>query len=145
MNIELELQDMELVNDSFESFKHILHKVKDIENNFTKSFKLGLAENIINEDDIKLLFQYKATVEQINVEKNEVISKSSVEYMFFFNDNIGEVLGKIKKNDLSSEEKKDLIIYLDRISYPYIKEYIENKYKRANIEIKLPFEFRDNN
>lgn len=145
MEFKLELHDMELINDNFESFKRILSNVGDIENNLIRNFKLGIAENITNLEDRKLLFQYRADFEQKDVEKKIIISKSSVEYMFFFNDNTGEILKKLKKENLSEEYKKELVIYLDRVSYPYIKEYIENKYKKANIEIKLPFEFRDNN
>ena len=86
------------------------------------------------------------TVTAIHIEDEEgekVFSKSTVQYLFFFTDINGETIKKLKSSNITEDDKTELVLYLNKLSYPYIKEHIESKYKKANIEVKLPFELDD--
>lgn len=141
MRLDLELNDMDLVKDNFEKNTTINEIDGKIKNSLTKEFKLGISKN---NEDRKLALNYITLFEQTDESEN-IISKASVEYVFLFNDKTNEIINKLQEKGLEEKDMKELVIYLDEKSYPYVREYIENKYKRANMEVKLPFEFKEDN
>ena len=65
--------------------------------------------------------------------------------MFIFTDNDNVVIDKLNNEELDKEEQKELVTLLNTLTYPYIKEHLETKYKKANIEIKLPLTLNKEN
>ena len=143
MGIKIELENVELLQDSFKNNKQAFTNEEEIHNNLTRTFKLGIAKNEEDENDERLVFKYDAIFEQKDEEGEKVFSKSTVQYLFFFTDINGETIKKLKSSNITEDDKTELVLYLNKLSYPYIKEHIESKYKKANIAVKLPFELDD--
>ncbi|EOT2986918.1 hypothetical protein ACRTAL_002019 [Clostridium perfringens] len=144
MKFNLILDDMELIKDNFEKFTSPLEDIdKKIRNKTQQNFQLGLVINKKDENDIKLGLNYKIEISQRVLENDEELSNASVEYIFVFKDVDNNTVNSVKNEELTEDEFGELVTYLNELVYPYIKEYLEGKYKKANILLKLPLNLKE--
>ncbi|EOU1840520.1 hypothetical protein P5E62_07155 [Clostridium perfringens] len=144
MKFNLILEDMELIKDNFEKFTSPLEDIdKKIRNKTQQNFQLGLVINKKDENDIKLGLNYKIEISQRVLENDEELSNASVEYIFVFKDVDNNTVNSVKNEELTEDEFGELVTYLNELVYPYIKEYLEGKYKKANILLKLPLNLKE--
>ena len=136
MNYNFELCEVELLKENFERIVPPLETITKVNNNMKKGYRLGIAQNNDDANDMKIVLQYDVELEQIN-DNSEKISKLSLQYLFVFNDEEKKIIELISKEDVSDEAYKEIVSELDRIAYPYIKEHLEIKYKKANLPINL--------
>lgn len=138
MKLNLELSDMQLIKEEFEIFAEPFSHAKKIKSNIEIGLKLGFATESESREDIKLVANYEIKFKQVDTERNKSFSKDSITYLFIFEDKNNNVIDNLATGNLSAEDEDELGFVINSISYPYIKEYLETRYKKSNIEIKLP-------
>ncbi|WP_195972637.1 hypothetical protein [Clostridium thermobutyricum] len=141
MEFNIKLENMELIKESFEKigapFKRVGIKVNT---NMNNSFKLGTVSNLKDISDKKIALEYKFNIIQKDVESDEKVTELFIQYIAIFNDEDNKIIKLMEENKLLEKDVNELIINLNKLAYPYIKEYIELKYNKANITLKLPLE-----
>lgn len=144
MKFNLVLDDMVLIKDKFEKFTNPFEEFDEkIRNKTEQNFQLGLVVNKDNENDIKLGLDYTIKVSQRLLENDKEITNASVEYIFVFKDVDNNTVNSVKDEKLNEDEFTKLVTYLNELVYPYIKEHLEGKYKKANISLKLPLDLKE--
>lgn len=144
MVFNLELTDMQLIKEEFEVLIESFKKVDKVKNKIENKISIGFAVNSEKQDDVKLVAKYETNFAQID-DDEEIATKDNITYMFIFTDNDNVVIDKLNNEELDKEEQKELVTLLNTLTYPYIKEHLETKYKKANIEIKLPLTLNKEN
>lgn len=142
MEFNLELTDMQLIKEEFEVLTDTFSQSTKVKNKIESKVQIGFAVNSKKQDDIKLVAKYEINFNQID-DSEKIVTKDNVVYLFIFTDKDNVVIDKLNNEELNEDERKELGNLLNALTYPYIKEYLESKYKKANIEIKLPLTFNN--
>lgn len=140
MDINVKLEDMELIQESFKNNKNFLEDIsKTVKAKMNTSFKIGTMTNL-EENKERIAIEYNFNVVQRDNENNKEISELNIKYMATFDDVDNTIINKMTQNELNDEEVRLIISSLSKLAYPYIKDYMELKYNKANMKIKLPLE-----
>lgn len=141
MELNIKLENMELIKESFEKFNQPFKNYNNkINTNMNTNFKIGTVSNSKDVNDEKIALEYEFNIIQKETESNKEITKLFVQYIAIFDDEDDKIISLMKKEELKKDEVRKLLMNLNKLAYPYIKEYIELKYNKANITIKLPLE-----
>lgn len=143
----IDLKDMFLIGEFFDvnikrEFKELEEKENiEVGNHIQISSEIGNDKGKKDKLIYKIGFNIIQAYEDINTEKNrdDYISKLEIKYICVFQmheDCIDQCM-EIKNN-----KSNDLAMYMLNVIYPYMKEHIENIYKKASVPIKLPLKLQ---
>ncbi|EHK2442861.1 hypothetical protein KCL46_002967 [Clostridium perfringens] len=140
MELNVKLESMELIEESFKNNKNFLEDISEtVKANMNNSFRVGTMTNL-EENKEKIAVEYNFNIVQRDSENNKEISELNITYIATFDDVDNTIISKMNQNKLNDEELRLLISNLSKLAYPYIKDYMELKYNKANMKIKLPLE-----
>lgn len=140
MDYNLEIIKSEYIQGSFKKNTNLDKEVVENVTNISGDVELGIAKNSEGEENlaIKLLLEVKV----ISDKDREEIAIAKNEYIFIFKLEDSELSYKIINSDLKEDELLNLTNELVNMGYITIKEYIENIFKRADINITLPIKIK---
>ena len=140
MDYNLEIIKSEYIQGSFKKNTNLDKEVVENVTNISGDVELGIAKNSEGEENlaIKLLLEVKVISDKDR--KDIAIAKN--EYIFIFKLEDSELSYKIINSDLKEDELLNLTNELVNMGYITIKEYIENIFKRADINITLPIKIK---
>ncbi|EOU2061899.1 hypothetical protein C4D23_10015 [Clostridium perfringens] len=140
MDYNLEIIKSEYIQGSFKKNTNLDKEVVENVTNISGDVELGIAKNSEGEENlaIKLLLEVKV----ISDKDRKEIAIAKNEYIFIFKLEDSELSYKIINSDLKEDELLNLTNELVNMGYITIKEYIENIFKRADINITLPIKIK---
>ncbi|ELC8437048.1 hypothetical protein ACSXBB_02535 [Clostridium perfringens] len=140
MDYNLEIIKSEYIQGSFKKNTNLDKEVVENVTNISGDVELGIAKNSEGEENlaIKLLLEVKV----ISDKERKEIAIAKNEYIFIFKLEDSELSYKIINSDLKEDELLNLTNELVNMGYITIKEYIENIFKRADINITLPIKIK---
>lgn len=142
MEFKVKLKNIELLEENFKKMINPFEIIKEESNvNMKSEIRLGLfscEEEEKEEEGVALEYNFK--IKQTIKTNDREVSELYIKYITIFEDEDNRLVEMIKNEDLNESEFKNVVINMNSIAYPYIKEYIQAKYDKANLTMKLPLE-----
>ena len=140
MNLNIKLKNIEMIKEKFEQLIPPFEELEDdLKISMSSNIKLGNFFNP-NSEEKGIVIEYEFKISQVYAKDNTTVSNLDIKYIAIFNAEENELFNFISNNKLKDEDFKKIVVNANNIAYPYIKEYIESKYNKANIKTNLPLE-----
>lgn len=142
MEFNAKLKGLELLKESFEKLTSPFEDLTDeVKVSMQTKIKMGSFYSRENDEKSGIIIEYNFIITQMLVNEDKNVSNLDIKFLAIFEEEDSDVIvNLIKEKQLNDKDTKKIVITLNNIAYPYIKDYIELKYNKANIKINLPLE-----